>query len=68
MKVPAYGRLLKPGVLEGMHQVMGYALSQAGVHCCIIAAETVPQLEQNVSVAKAFQPLTAENLVATITH
>jgi len=64
MKVPAYGRLLKPGILEGMHQAMGYALSQTGVHCCIIAAETVPQLEHNVSVAQAFEALSAVDLEA----
>lgn len=57
MKIPAYGRLFKPGVLQGMHQAMGYTLSQAGVHCCVIAAETVAQLESNVEVARGFQPL-----------
>jgi aryl-alcohol dehydrogenase-like predicted oxidoreductase len=62
MKVPAYGRLFKPGVLDGMHQAMGYTLSQAGVHCCIIAAETVAQLESNVEVARAFQPLNEASL------
>lgn len=62
MKVPAYGRLFKPGVLEGMQQAMGYTLSLPGVHCCIIAAESVAQLEQNVRVAQAFQPLTQKVL------
>lgn len=57
MKVPAYGRLFKPGVLDGMHQALGYTLSQPGVDCCIVAAETVAQLESNVNVARAFQPL-----------
>jgi aryl-alcohol dehydrogenase-like predicted oxidoreductase len=57
MKIPAYGRLFKPGVLEGMHQAMGYTLSQPGVHICVIAAETVAQLESNVEVARQFQPL-----------
>ena len=57
MKVPAYGRLLKPGVLSGMDQALGYTLSQPGVHCAIIAAETLDQLEENVRVAQAFQPL-----------
>ncbi len=57
MKIPAYGRLFKPGVLDGMHQAMGYTLSQPGVHTCVIAAETVAQLESNVEVARAFQPL-----------
>ncbi len=63
MKVPAYGRLFKPGVLEGMHQAMGYSLSLAGVHCCVIAAETVDQLQHNVSVAQAFQPLNQQAMV-----
>ncbi|MGK7890253.1 MAG: aldo/keto reductase [Leptolyngbyaceae cyanobacterium] len=62
MKVPAYGRLMKPGVLSGMTEAMGYALSQPGVHGCIIAANTVAQLEENVQVAQAFQPLQADEL------
>jgi aryl-alcohol dehydrogenase-like predicted oxidoreductase len=64
MKVPAYGRLFKPGVLDGMQQAMGYTLSQPGVHCCVIAAETIAQLESNVEVAKAFQPLNETALAA----
>jgi aryl-alcohol dehydrogenase-like predicted oxidoreductase len=64
MKVPAYGRLFKPGVLQGMGEAMGYALSQPGVHCCIIAANTIAQLEQNVEVAQAFKLLAREELVA----
>lgn len=57
MKIPAYGRLFKPGMLEGMEQAMGYTLSIPGVHSCIIAAENPEQLESNVKVARAFQPL-----------
>lgn len=62
MKVPAYGRLLKPGVLDGMNQALGYTLSQSGVHCAVIAAETIEQLEENVRVAAAFIPLQAPAL------
>ncbi len=62
MKVPAYGRLIETGAVDGMRQAMGYALSQTGVHSCIIAAETVEQLEQNVAIAQAFQPLATEEL------
>ncbi|MBW4618967.1 MAG: aldo/keto reductase [Cyanosarcina radialis HA8281-LM2] len=65
MKVPAYGRLFRPGVLDGMHQALSYTLSQSGVHCCVIAAETVAQLESNVKVAQAFQPL-SESEIAEI--
>ncbi|NEO32357.1 MAG: aldo/keto reductase [Symploca sp. SIO3C6] len=62
MKVPAYGRLFKPGVLDGMHQALGYTLSQAGVHCAIVAAENIAQLESNVEVARAFEPLSQKAL------
>lgn len=64
MKVPAYGRLFKPGVLTGMSEAMGYALSQIGVHTCIIAAETIANLEENVRVAQQFKLLTGEALAA----
>ncbi|WP_066423446.1 aldo/keto reductase [Anabaena sp. 4-3] len=64
MKVPAYGRLFKPGGLSGMEQALGYTMSQPGVHCCVIAAENVEQLENNVKIARAFQPLTASQLEA----
>lgn len=57
MKVPAYGRLFRPGRLPGMAQALGYTLSVPGVHCCVIAAESVAQLEENVRVAQAFEPL-----------
>lgn len=64
MKVPAYGRLFKPGVLSTMAEAMGYTLSQTGVHSCIIAADTVAQLEENIAAAQAFHPLTAEAMAA----
>lgn len=60
MKVPAYGRLFQPNVLTGMAEAMGYALSQPQVHCCIIAADTLEQLEENLTAARSFSPLTAE--------
>lgn len=62
MKIPAYGNLFKPGVLQGMHQAMGYTLSIDGVHCCIIAAETPEQLEGNIAVAQAYQPLSSTEM------
>ncbi len=64
MKVPAYGRLFKPGVLKGMSEAMGYSLSLEGVHCCIIAAENVPQLQSNLEVARNYQPLNPEQMRA----
>jgi aryl-alcohol dehydrogenase-like predicted oxidoreductase len=62
MKVPAYGRLFQPGVLTDMAEAMGYALSQPQVHCCIIAADTLTQLQENIAAAKGFQPMAPETL------
>ncbi|MBP0020662.1 MAG: aldo/keto reductase [Cyanobacteria bacterium SBLK] len=62
MKVPAYGRIFKPGRLTGMEQAFGYSLSQPGVHCAIVAAEDTVQLESNINVAKAFQQLEQSQL------
>lgn len=64
MKVPAYGRLLQPHLLQGMEAAMGYSLSLPGVHCCVIAAENPAQLESNVKVAQEYQPLTPEAMTA----
>ena len=62
MKVPAYGRLFQPGALTGMAEAMGYVLSQPQVHCCIIAADTLEQLEENLAAARQFQPMSADTL------
>lgn len=64
MKVVAKGRIFKPGVLDSMEQAMGYVLSLDGVHCCIIAAESIPQLESNFRVAQQFKSLSPEEMVA----
>ncbi|MEM7724896.1 MAG: aldo/keto reductase [Cyanobacteria bacterium P01_A01_bin.45] len=64
MKVPAYGRLFKPGGLNGMQQAMGYSLSVDGVDCCIIAAENMDQLEENINVARNFKKLNNQELIA----
>ncbi|MEB3339969.1 aldo/keto reductase [Okeania sp.] len=61
MKIPAYGRLLKPGILN-MQEAMGYVLSLPGVHCCIIATESVEMLQSNVRVAQEFQQLSQQDM------
>lgn len=63
MKIPAYGKLLRPGILN-MQEAMGYVLSLAGVHCCIVATESVEMLQSNVMVAQQFQQLNQQELVA----
>ncbi len=64
MKVPAYGKLFQAGGLKNIQQALGYSLSQPGVHCCIISADSVQQLEENVKAARSFQPLTSNELAA----
>ncbi|MBD2199914.1 MULTISPECIES: aldo/keto reductase [Calothrix] len=62
MKVPAYGKLLQAGGLNNIQQALGYTLSQSGVHCCIIPADSVQQLEENVQAAISYQPLNIQQL------
>ncbi|MGC9505874.1 aldo/keto reductase [Baaleninema sp.] len=57
MKVPAYGKLLESGRLDGMREALGYSLSVPGVRCCVVAAENPQQLADNVRVARQFVPL-----------
>jgi aryl-alcohol dehydrogenase-like predicted oxidoreductase len=64
MKVPAYGRLLRQGVLDGMEQALNYTLSQPGVHCCVVAAENPEQLTHNVEAARRFIQLNASQLAS----
>lgn len=58
MKVPAYGKFFQRGGFIGTEQAIGYALSQPGVHCCVISANDMKQLEENVKAARAFEQLT----------
>jgi aryl-alcohol dehydrogenase-like predicted oxidoreductase len=53
MKVPAYGRLLNRNAGVTMSDAMHYSLSQPGVACCIIACDSIAQLEENVAVARS---------------
>ncbi len=64
MKVPAYGKLFQAGGLANIQQALGYTLSQSGVNCCVIAADSVQQLEENVQAAISYQPLTNQQLAA----
>ncbi|MGB3510434.1 MAG: aldo/keto reductase [Microcoleaceae cyanobacterium] len=63
MKIPAYGKLLRGGVLN-MQEAMGYVLSLEGVHCCIVATESVEMLQSNVKVAQGFQQLNQQDMGA----
>ena len=57
MKIPAYGKLLRPQAGVGIKEAMAYSLSQNGVCCGIVACDSIAMLEQNVAAARAFTPM-----------
>jgi aryl-alcohol dehydrogenase-like predicted oxidoreductase len=40
---------------------MHYSLSQAGVACCIIACDSIGQLEENVAAARAINSIMSQD-------
>jgi len=56
MKIPARGRAFREGGLTSMRDAMHYVLTLP-VSTVIIGCDTVAQLEENVRIAEAFQPL-----------
>ena len=56
MKIPARGRLIRPGGVASMKDAMHYVLSLP-VSTVIVGCDTVEQLEENVRLATTFEPL-----------
>ena len=63
MKVPALGKIFQPGGLATMNQAMGYVLTLP-VSTVIIGIKTIPELEENVRIAKSFKPLKPEEMAS----
>lgn len=61
MKVPAYGRILRPGRLT-INEAISYVLSLPGVTACVIAAENPRQLAENIQAVRAARTLRDEEL------
>ena len=61
MKIPARGRLFRPGGVASMKDAMGYVLSKP-VHTVIIGCDNIKQVEENVDIAKNFKPMSAEKM------
>ena len=61
MKIPARGRLLRPGGVASMKDAMGYVLSKP-VHTVIIGCDNAKQVEENVDIAKKFKPMSAKKM------
>jgi len=61
MKIPARDRLFKPGAVTTMKDAMSYVLTLP-VSTVIIGCKTVEQLEENIAIAKSFEPLPAAEM------
>ena len=61
MKIPARGRAFREGGLTSMKDAMSYVLNLP-VSTVIIGCDNVAQLEENVAIARDFQPLPAEEM------
>jgi hypothetical protein len=66
MKIPARGRIFRADGITSIKGPMTYVLSKP-VHTVIIGCDNIQQLEENVSIAKAFQPMTAVEMAETET-
>ncbi len=61
MKVTAVSRILKPGGAVSMQEALGYTLSFP-VSTAIIGISSVEQVEENVRIAREFEPFTGNEL------
>lgn len=61
MKIPARGRLFRTGGITSMKDAMTYVLSKP-VHTVIVGCDNVKHVEENVQIAREFQPLSADRL------
>jgi aryl-alcohol dehydrogenase-like predicted oxidoreductase len=55
MKIPARGRIFRDGGVTTMEQALGYTLSHP-VSTAIIGCSSVAEVEENVELAKNFEP------------
>ncbi len=61
MKVPARGRLFREGGVTSMTDAMSYVLTHP-VSTVIIGCDNVEQVEENVAIAKEFEPLSEQQM------
>jgi aryl-alcohol dehydrogenase-like predicted oxidoreductase len=63
MKIPARGRLFRPGGVTRMRDAMDYVLTLP-VSTVIVGCDTVAQLEENIAIAREFTPLSPDAMHA----
>ncbi len=63
MKIPARDRIFSNGGIITMKEAMEYVLSLP-VSTIIVGIDKIPELEENISIARNFKPLTADQMLA----
>jgi aryl-alcohol dehydrogenase-like predicted oxidoreductase len=63
MKIPARDRIFDHGGIISMKEAMSYTLSLP-VSTIIIGIDKIPELEENIRIAKEFKALTADEMLA----
>ncbi|MFQ6047496.1 MAG: aldo/keto reductase, partial [Gemmatimonadales bacterium] len=61
MKIPARGRIFREGGLTAMRDAMRYVLTLP-VNTVIVGCDTIQQLEENVAIARDFQPMSPDKM------
>jgi predicted aldo/keto reductase-like oxidoreductase len=63
MKIPARDRIFDDGGILTMKEAMSYTLSLP-ISTIIVGIDNIAELEENVQIAKEFEPLTADEMLA----
>jgi len=63
MKIPARDRIFSRGGIITMEEAMSYTMSLP-VSTIIVGIDKIPELEENIRIAREFEPLTAEEMLA----
>ncbi|UCG52807.1 MAG: aldo/keto reductase [Candidatus Latescibacterota bacterium] len=61
MKIPARGRMFREGGVETMKEALGYTLTHP-VSTAIVGCSTVEDVEENVKLAKNFEPFSDDEM------
>lgn len=63
MKIPARDRIFSHGGIITMQEAMSYTMSLP-VSTIIVGIDKIPELEENIRIAREFEPLTADEMLA----
>ncbi len=63
MKIPARDRIFDHGGIINMKEAIEYVLTLP-VSTIIVGIDKIPELEENISIAREFEPLTADEMLA----